>query len=308
MALAEDSTPLRTADGTPGEYRRCANRAVARCNWLVAVDDTDVLVHELSADIGAAHRLRDRRHRGLRRRRGGQAAAARATPDVSVCPSSTGASTEQRGLAFELLSSRGQNVITGHEAGVITLDLSESDDAHREFVRQQLGEAYRTVLGHLRHEIGHYYWPMLVARHRTRATRSVRCSATSAISYDAAMRHHYDRSAGELRLVDRPTSASTPPCTRGRTGPRPSPTTCTSSTGSRPPSASGSSVGEPSLSPAPRRRSSSVGTAVGPDGAAVAGAHDRPQRDGPFDRPGRPLPVRPVARRWSPSSTSCTVP
>ncbi len=68
----------------------------------------------------------------------------------------------QRGLAFDLLSSRDDGVTIGHHDGLITLDLAESDDAHREAVRQQLGEAYRTVLGHLRHEIGHYYWPALV--------------------------------------------------------------------------------------------------------------------------------------------------
>ena len=45
---------------------------------------------------------------------------------------------------------------------MITLDLAEADDAHREEVRHQLGEAYRTVLGHLRHEVGHYYWLRLV--------------------------------------------------------------------------------------------------------------------------------------------------
>ena len=53
-------------------------------------------------------------------------------------------------------------MITGHADGVITLDLAESDDAHREALREQLGEPYRTVLGHFRHEIGHYYWPLLV--------------------------------------------------------------------------------------------------------------------------------------------------
>jgi hypothetical protein len=68
------------------------------------------------------------------------------------------------GLAFDLLSSYGGAVSTGHAGGVITLDLSESDDAHRESVRQELGEPYRTVLGHLRHEIGHHYWPALVDR------------------------------------------------------------------------------------------------------------------------------------------------
>ena len=66
------------------------------------------------------------------------------------------------GLAFELLSSERAPVTTGHADGVITLDVAESDDAHREALREQLGEPYRTVLGHFRHEIGHYYWPLLV--------------------------------------------------------------------------------------------------------------------------------------------------
>jgi hypothetical protein len=53
-------------------------------------------------------------------------------------------------------------VITGHADGVITIDLSESNDPHREALRIRLGEPYRTMLGHLRHEIGHYYWLVLV--------------------------------------------------------------------------------------------------------------------------------------------------
>jgi hypothetical protein len=69
-----------------------------------------------------------------------------------------------RGLAFDLLASHGEPVTTGHADGVITLNLSESDDVYREGVRVDLGEPYRTVLGHLRHEIGHYYWPWLVER------------------------------------------------------------------------------------------------------------------------------------------------
>jgi hypothetical protein len=53
-------------------------------------------------------------------------------------------------------------VTTGHASGVITLDLAESDDAHRERMREELGEPYRTLLGHFRHEVGHYYWERLV--------------------------------------------------------------------------------------------------------------------------------------------------
>jgi hypothetical protein len=66
------------------------------------------------------------------------------------------------GLAFDLLSSAQQRVVIGHADGVVTIDLAEGQDAHREAMRVQMGEPYRTMLGHLRHEVGHYYWQVLV--------------------------------------------------------------------------------------------------------------------------------------------------
>ena len=66
------------------------------------------------------------------------------------------------GLAFDLLSSEYEKVFTGHENGVITLDLAEGDDVHREQLRISMDEPYRTLLGHFRHEIGHYYYYRLV--------------------------------------------------------------------------------------------------------------------------------------------------
>ena len=68
------------------------------------------------------------------------------------------------GLAFDLLSSysTGARVVIGHAGGVITIDLTESLDAYRESLRVRLGEPYRTMLGHFRHEIGHYYQNLLV--------------------------------------------------------------------------------------------------------------------------------------------------
>ena len=47
---------------------------------------------------------------------------------------------------------------------MITIDLAESDDARREARRLELGEPYRTMLGHLRHELSHYLQPLLVGR------------------------------------------------------------------------------------------------------------------------------------------------
>ena len=68
------------------------------------------------------------------------------------------------GLAFDLLSSYsgGERVVIGHAGGVITIDLVESLDAYRESLRVHLGEPYRTMLGHFRHEVGHYYQNILV--------------------------------------------------------------------------------------------------------------------------------------------------
>ena len=68
------------------------------------------------------------------------------------------------GLAFDLLSSKsGHGPVTiGHASGVITLNLAESLDDYRESMRVRLDEPYRTMLGHFRHEVGHYYQWQLV--------------------------------------------------------------------------------------------------------------------------------------------------
>lgn len=55
-----------------------------------------------------------------------------------------------------------ERVYTGHANGKITINLREADTVEREKTRVQFHEAHRTVIGHFRHEIGHYYWQMLV--------------------------------------------------------------------------------------------------------------------------------------------------
>jgi hypothetical protein len=74
----------------------------------------------------------------------------------------------ETGLEFQFLADNpgggapASHVFTGHSDGVITLNILEADDAEREKVRVTMHEPYRTVLGHLRHEIGHYFWTLLV--------------------------------------------------------------------------------------------------------------------------------------------------
>ncbi len=183
------------ADGAPGVHRQCANKLAARCNWLVTEDDpvdlcescrlTSVRPNDTEIDAIAAFADAEAAKRRLLHQLYGLGLA---VIDRSV--------DEQHGVAFEFLSSRNAKVMTGHDGGVITLDLSESDDVHREFVRQQLGEPYRTVLGHLRHEIGHYYWPRLVVE-RGGLDEFRAMFGDETISYEAALAQHYsDGAAG----------------------------------------------------------------------------------------------------------------
>ncbi len=61
---------------------------------------------------------------------------------------------------------RSEKVYTGHARGVITINIQEADDVERERLRQQFQEAHRTLIGHFRHEIGHYYWELLIEKQR----------------------------------------------------------------------------------------------------------------------------------------------
>ena len=95
------------------------------------------------------------------------------------------------GLAFHFLRGSGDApVMTGHDDGVITLNVDEADFAFRENMREKMGEGYRTVLGHLRHEIGHYYWDQLIAN--SPRLEGFRASfGDERASYEAAIERHY---------------------------------------------------------------------------------------------------------------------
>ncbi|WP_134740402.1 putative zinc-binding metallopeptidase [Nocardioides sp. 503] len=100
------------------------------------------------------------------------------------------------GLAFDLLSSVDENVVIGHEDGLITIDLAESDAAHREKVRAQLAEPYRTMLGHFRHEVGHYYEWQLVRGEDT-MRRCTELFGDESKDYQAEISRHYDEGPPE---------------------------------------------------------------------------------------------------------------
>ncbi|MFT9015457.1 MAG: putative zinc-binding metallopeptidase [Acetobacter sp.] len=103
------------------------------------------------------------------------------------------------GLAFDFLDDPADGsppVMTGHSEGIITIATREADDAYRESMRVELGEYYRTLLGHFRHEIGHYYWNVLIRDGgRLEACRAV--FGDERQDYQSALTSHYGRASSE---------------------------------------------------------------------------------------------------------------
>lgn len=83
-------------------------------------------------------------------------------------------------------------VLTGHAQGLVTINLKEADDVARTRARQALAEPYRTVLGHLRHEVGHYYWDECFAG-QPEALQACRAHfGDERADYAQALQAHYD--------------------------------------------------------------------------------------------------------------------
>lgn len=177
-------------------FRPCANYTEHNaCNWMVPAADTNPLclacrLNRTIPDLSVAgnpmlwQRLQTEKNRLV------YSLLRLHLPMVGKEESA------EHGLAFDFLGDpdprfrEDSSVITGHAEGVITLDIAEADDAVREKVRQDMAEPYRTVLGHLRHESGHFYWDRLVRGSRWLANFRERFGDERS-DYEAALQRHY---------------------------------------------------------------------------------------------------------------------
>jgi hypothetical protein len=172
------------------KYELCANLHLAKCNWLVGREPTRQLcaacrltrTRPNDADTAALAAFADAEN--AKRRLIVELHELR-LPIVGrdVDP--------EYGLAFDLLSSEQEKVFTGHHNGVITLDLAEGDDVHRERLRIEMDEPYRTLLGHFRHEIGHYYFYRLVEPVQDNLERFRQLFGNPYADYQEALDRHY---------------------------------------------------------------------------------------------------------------------
>jgi hypothetical protein len=158
---------------------RCANLVTAACNWVADPPGELCFSCRLTRTRPA-----DDDATGLDAFRSAEAAKRRLLFELGEL------GLPVDGLSFELLSSAFQPVTTGHADGLVTLDLAEADDPHRERMRQELGEPYRTLLGHFRHEVGHFYFTVLAAD-EDRCARARALFGDERADYQEALDRHY---------------------------------------------------------------------------------------------------------------------
>jgi hypothetical protein len=175
-------------------YRYCANAVYAACNWLVAPNETPphtycdaCALNRTIPDVAVPLNLERWQRLELAKRR-----LIYSVQRLNL-PLANG-HDQPHGLLFDFLSGHAEDghegpVVTGHADGVITIDVSEADPTVRTDRRQRLGERYRTLLGHFRHEAGHFFFPQLVTADVVAEFRERFGDETS--DYAAALTHYY---------------------------------------------------------------------------------------------------------------------
>ena len=147
-----------------GDYKYCKNHKHNVCNWLIPIEKTFCKACSLNRTIPNLDdtenfdkwtRLEIAKHRLIFQLQ------------QLKLPLKPKENFPVEGLCFDFLSKKDMNesnkgTMTGHANGVITILLAEADSVKREQLRKQLSEPYRTLIGHFRHEVGHYYWNVLV--------------------------------------------------------------------------------------------------------------------------------------------------
>ena len=196
VALAPGGSPWQPFTESAKQYVYCNNHQHKACNWLIEADtpsglcqacDLNHTIPDLSdpVKLGEWRRLEMAKHRlvySLLRLQ---------------LPVRDRMEAPERGLAFDFLADvQGEDrVMTGHDDGLITLNIEEADPVTRETNRVNLHEKYRTLIGHFRHEVGHYYWDQLVFTNPALLREFREIFGDERADYGDALEEHYAKGA-----------------------------------------------------------------------------------------------------------------
>lgn len=157
-------------------FRLCENGTrFGVCNWLIPGDNSHALCRGCRFNRTVPNQSLQGNQQRWRRLEEGKKRLLYTLMQLQL-PLENGWDAPETGLLLDFIEDEPSTaffpetfVHTGYLGGIITINTLEADDAEREAQRLQLNENYRTVLGHLRHESGHYYWQRLNPDDNTRA-------------------------------------------------------------------------------------------------------------------------------------------
>lgn len=174
-------------DAGGAHWFRCRNMELSGCNWLVPYAGEQCFSCGLTRT-----RPPDADLEGLALYPVAEGAKRHLVAELDRIglPIVTRAEDPNEGLCFDMLSSVNEKIIMGHDNGVVTIDLAEGDDVIRVKMQREFREPYRTMLGHFRHEIGHYY-EMLLVRGEDRIQRTRDMFGDETQPYQEAIERHY---------------------------------------------------------------------------------------------------------------------
>jgi len=194
FAVLHDNNRVATQETNNGNWHYCANHKLGSCNWLV-MGDSNLLCQccqlnryipnlTFEKDQQQWQEFEQAKHRLVY------------TLLKLNLPVESKLANSDNGIAFDFIDTEkpvpeDAVTTTGHAEGQITITANEADPVQREQNRVDLNESYRTLLGHLRHEIGHYYWDRLIADNSELLANYRNLFGDEQQDYSNALEQHY---------------------------------------------------------------------------------------------------------------------
>lgn len=185
----------------PVTYLYCANHAHGACNWLVvkSVDNAEGLCVACRLNRHIPNLSDDKRQQEWQALERAKHRLVYSLLRLQL-PLTSKQQAPVAGLSFDFISEEDvvpadAAVTTGHAEGQITINADEADSPEREQRRVDMGENYRTLIGHFRHEVGHYYWEVLVRDDPQRLTDCRALFGDERADYQQALQQHYENGA-----------------------------------------------------------------------------------------------------------------
>lgn len=196
MLTFDPSKEKLISDREQIRYRYCQNQQHDVCNWLVEEDESGEYCRACQLNRTVPNLSDPQNFEGWRNLEVAKHRLVYQLQKIGLAlPSKM---TEDDGLCFDFVAKQNNpNLMTGHASGVITILLREADSVLREQARKQMLEPYRTLIGHLRHEVGHYFWERLVMGKPQILKEFRSLFGDESINYAEALQSYYKEGAPE---------------------------------------------------------------------------------------------------------------